>query len=413
MIELSPSRYSIQLLLLFIGFVSFGAAFTLPSSTSCSLAEIHGRVKTPFLANDQYNNKKCNYRSYNLNPTFATVSKPIGKSVKISSTNNENMNIKNNVDNPEKNSVDNVNIRLTVAEQAKTVCYVANSATLSTFSSKDCTDPTQNTEDLCAEINYSKGLPFGSYVDYILDDKGWPVLLLSEQSLHTQNLLQENKASMMIQMPSASAGNKSKFGTIPGNTAAAAMARVTLLGEVVPVNSEDLPLLKSAFSIVHSYSERLVDSPKFSFYKLKPNAVYYVGGFGVMSKWIPTTEYELAEPDMLAQEVSNLMRRLNSEHYDELLTSCSSYLGIEKEDVEMVQVKGVDRLGMDLRVTRSSTGATDEYRIGFRDRVTSSEDAKSEIIKTFQEAWERENGYFWSEELPPIIRYAEDILRKK
>ena len=91
----------------------------------------------------------------------------------------------------------------------------------------------------------------------------------------------------------------------------------------------------------------------------------------------------------------------------------SNLKGIEKDDVEIVQVKGVDRLGMDLRVTRSSTGATDEYRIGFRDRVASSEDAKSEIIKTFQEAWERENGYIWSEELPPIICYAEDILRKK
>merc|ERR1712146_93661 len=100
-------------------------------------------------------------------------------------------------------------------------------------------------------------------------------------------------------------------------------------------------------------------------------------------------------------------------HHGELLTSCSSYLGIEKDDVEMVQVKGVDRLGMDLRVTRISTGATDEYRIGFRDRVTSSEDAKSEIIKTFQEAWERENGYFWSEELPPIIRLCRRYFEKE
>jgi len=35
---------------------------------------------------------------------------------------------------------------------------------------------------------------------------------------------------------------------------------------------------------------------------------------------------------------------------------------------------------------------TDEYRVGFRQKVSSTEDAKSEIIKMFQEAWERENG---------------------
>lgn len=54
---------------------------------------------------------------------------------------------------------------------------------------------------------------------------------------------------------------------------------------------------------------------------------------------------------------------------------------------------------------------TDEYRVGFRHEVNSSEDAKSEMVKLFQEAWEREQGYFFTDELPPITKYAEDILR--
>jgi hypothetical protein len=45
-------------------------------------------------------------------------------------------------------------------------------------------------------------------------------------------------------------------------------------------------------------------------------------------------------------------------------------------------------------------------------QVVSVEDAKSELVKLFQEAWERENGYAWIEELPLVVRYAEDILRK-
>lgn len=43
--------------------------------------------------------------------------------------------------------------------------------------------------------------------------------------------------------------------------------------------------------------------------------------------------------------------------------------------------------------------------------MNSSEDAKSEMVKLFQEAWEREQGYFFTDELPPITKYAEDILR--
>jgi hypothetical protein len=43
--------------------------------------------------------------------------------------------------------------------------------------------------------------------------------------------------------------------------------------------------------------------------------------------------------------------------------------------------------------------------------VRTSEDAKSELMKLFQEAWERENGYMILPDLPPIQKYAEDILR--
>ena len=32
-------------------------------------------------------------------------------------------------------------------------------------------------------------------------------------------------------------------------------------------------------------------------------------------------------------------------------------------------------------------------------------------VKLFQEAWERENGYFFTDNLPPYTKYAEDILR--
>lgn len=56
---------------------------------------------------------------------------------------------------------------------------------------------------------------------------------------------------------------------------------------------------------------------------------------------------------------------------------------------------------------------TDEYRIGFRHEVWSAEDTKSEMIKLFQEAWEREQGSFFMSDLPPYTKYAEDILRQQ
>ena len=75
---------------------------------------------------------------------------------------------------------------------------------------------------------------------------------------------------------------------------------------------------------------------------------------------------------------------------------------------------------MDIRVTfqmgtRRNKVQTDEFRIGFRIPVISTEDAKSEILKVFQEAWEKGNGFSWGEEETPgqsvpIVKIAADSL---
>jgi len=45
-----------------------------------------------------------------------------------------------------------------------------------------------STATFCTACKNQDGAPFGSHVDYILDSKGWPVLLLSDQALHTKNV---------------------------------------------------------------------------------------------------------------------------------------------------------------------------------------------------------------------------------
>ena len=54
--------------------------------------------------------------------------------------------------------------------------------------------------------------------------------------------------------------------------------------------------------------------------------------------------------------------------------------------------------------------------MGFRIPVISVEDAKSEVLKVFQEAWEKSQGVTWGEdeEVPemdiPMLKTAEDDL---
>ncbi|RYG69628.1 DUF2470 domain-containing protein [archaeon] len=266
-------------------------------------------------------------------------------------------------------------------DKARTVTYICTSGTL-------CTSSVM--EDV-------QGVPFGSYVDYVIDEKGWPILLLGEQSLHTQNIRKNSAVSLFCQLPRSQQSQTT-----------AALSRVTIMGQVHPVPPEELLALKMAFIIIHPYAEQIADSPRFHFYRIQPQKIYFSGGFGVQATWVNVPDYEAARPDVLAQEVPTVLSRVNLDKQAELLLMCRYFLGLD--DVDLVRIQAIDQLGIDLRLKRGEL--TDEYRVGFRHPVRSGEDAKSELTKLFQEAWQREQGCFFADDLPPITKYAEDILRQ-
>lgn len=214
-------------------------------------------------------------------------------------------------------------IRPSITDKARTITHVCTSGTLCTTSVMD--DVT--------------GAPFGSYVDYILDENGWPVLLLSDQSLHTQNIYQNPSVSLFCQLPRSQT-----------NQAAAALSRVTVVGNVEEVPTEELSALKFAFTLIHQYAEQIADSPKFKFFRIKPKKIYFSGGFGVMATWVNVEQYEKARPDVLAQEVPTVLMRVNVDKQAELVLLCKHFLGIKTEDIEVVRIQAIDRLGVDLRL---------------------------------------------------------------
>ena len=118
-------------------------------------------------------------------------------------------------------------IRPTITDKARTITHVCNSGTLCTTSVMD-------------DVS---GAPFGSYVDYILDDQGWPVLLLSEQSLHTVNIKHSPLVSLFCQLPRSQLGQTT-----------AALSRVTIIGAVESAQVEELSSIKLAFTLVHPYA---------------------------------------------------------------------------------------------------------------------------------------------------------------
>jgi len=291
-------------------------------------------------------------------------------------------------------------IRLNVYEKARTVTSVCTSGTLCTLSAREGMD----------------GAPFGSFVDYVLDNQGNPILLMNDMSMHTINIQQTTEATgkpavvtLFTQRESAGIGEGQD------------VSRCSLTGTLErmdPSTTPDMDQIRMRYSLTHTYADQVMDSPKFAFYRLNPQHIYFVGGFGVLAKWMDPADYATASPDILAAAADEMLEKINSQHSDDLQLTAQYLLGVTTP-IESIRMTNVDRLGMDIRVTsqmgsRRNKLQTDEFRIGFRIPVLSVEDAKSEILKVFQEAWEKANDFSWGDEEPgnsvPILKIASDSL---
>lgn len=267
------------------------------------------------------------------------------------------------------------NIRLSIFERARTVTSICRSGTLCTISESDGIE----------------GAPFGSFVDYVLDDKGNPVFLMNELSMHTTNIAQCNKVTLFTQLKSSGLDSRGQD-----------VSRCSLTGVIEKLDEDDSfpdrDQIRLRYSLTHAYADRVMDSPKFHFYRLRPSKIFFVSGFGVTSSWVSVDEYRSASPDILAREASDIILKLNREHTEDLTFVGSHLLALV--NVQDIQVTNVDRLGLDLRVTRQQSRMkliTEEFRLGFRIPVYTVEDAKSEIMKIFQEAWEKGQGFDWGD----------------
>src|ERR1700688_4587198 len=73
-----------------------------------------------------------------------------------------------------------------LAERARTLASLGRIGSLSTHSRK------------------LPGFPFGSMMPYASDDRGRPVFFISSMAMHTQNLQQDLRASLLITQPDVS-----------------------------------------------------------------------------------------------------------------------------------------------------------------------------------------------------------------
>jgi putative heme iron utilization protein len=236
----------------------------------------------------------------------------------------------------------------TYAERVRTLLERESLGTLSTHSVKH------------------PGWPFGSVMPYALEAGGAPLFLISGMAIHTQNVVADPRASLLVMQR--------------GNDAdPLGMARATLLGTVSRIDTvtDDL---RQAYLARHPNARHWIDYADFGFFRLDVTQIYFVGGFGVMG-WVPSDDYATAASDPLADAAAGIIEHMNRDHADALREITRHFGNVEAEESTMV---ACDRLGFVVRM-RTAEGMRG-MRIAFPEEVRSSEEARRVLVAMVKQA---------------------------
>lgn len=235
------------------------------------------------------------------------------------------------------------------AEKARTLLHLGRVAALATQSRR------------------AAGFPFASVAPYGLDGSGRPSFLISTMAMHTQNLLADERASILVTQP--------EWGGDP-----LAGARVTLLGEVRRAPESDLEELRSDYLARHESARYWVDFRDFAFYRMEVADLYWVGGFGSMG-WVEAADYGAAQIDALAEAAAGILAHMNEDHGDALRLYCQAFAGVAADEATMI---AVDRLGF--RVRARCGGEVKGLRLNFPRPVLSATEARTVLVEMVRAA---------------------------
>jgi putative heme iron utilization protein len=113
-------------------------------------------------------------------------------------------------------------------------------------------------------LDHETGGPYVSVINLATDRAGLPIILISKLARHTQNLLKDPRASILVS-------------ELPKEGDALTGPRVTILGNFRQTPGDDL---RDLYVARHPDSAMYAGFSDFSFWRLEPTLVHAVAGFG-------------------------------------------------------------------------------------------------------------------------------------
>jgi putative heme iron utilization protein len=197
-----------------------------------------------------------------------------------------------------------------------------------------------------------EGFPFGSVSPFVTDHAGCPVILISTLAEHTKNLDADPRCSLIVQ---------------PYSPDMQTMGRVTVIGRATRLADKDA--LAPRYLRYHPQAETYFTMHDFSFYRIEPVRVRWIGGFGKIH-WVEPADY-LLEDGPLASQEPYILAHMNADHGENLVAYCRHIYGVDADTAEMI---GIDPDGFDIKA------ADQILRFDFPSRVSDAEQARSALV---------------------------------
>lgn len=208
-----------------------------------------------------------------------------------------------------------------------------------------------------ATLDRTSGHPYASLVTVATEPDATPLILISRLALHTQNIVADGRASLMID------GTDSMGDPLAGG-------RVTVIGRAEATQSATA---RRRFLARHPHAASYVDFPDFAFYRLVIERAHFIGGFGRIVDLTPSDILvDLGDAEALVAAEEDIIEHMNADHADAVRLYATALLGARDGDWRMI---GLDPLGCDMLLEGEA------LRLGFESRITSPDAARKELVR--------------------------------
>jgi putative heme iron utilization protein len=177
------------------------------------------------------------------------------------------------------------------------------------------------------------GDPYCSLVNVASHADGSPILLISRLAIHTRNLLDDSRVSLMLD-------ERAEGDPLEGS-------RIMLAGRAVEASGDDMAVFRRRYLNAHPSAEVFVDFKDFSFFRIRPTAAHLVAGFGRIVDLNPQQFLtDLSDAEALLEAEQGAIDHMNADHLEAMNLYATRLLGAAPADWRCT---GCDPDGIDMQ----------------------------------------------------------------